>query len=237
MKALVLTAMAGLASLGPAFAGERAATETEIRRLVVGHVLKCGGADCHYGADGTYYRNGQDPGRYTISPGSICVASMNGGNRCDRIVVNDNGYSIIGATGQRQSFIRPDLLEATPGQSAQPAPAGPGLRPAQGLRPALTGGTVAQPATKPKPKPGTETYKPAATAVTPPGPGMSPAPGQSSAVPGHAPLLGHSPAMGQSPVPGLSPSTPGQAPVAGSAGSAAGGTGSAAGGSGAPAAK
>ena len=56
MKALALASLAGLLSLNVAFAGEHAANEDEIRRLIVGHIVSCGGANCRYGSDGWYRR-------------------------------------------------------------------------------------------------------------------------------------------------------------------------------------
>ncbi len=121
MKALALASLVGLATMTAAAAGEHSATESEIRKLIVGHVLKCGGADCHFGADGSYYFNGGTPGRYTVSPGAICIAFMNGTDRCDRVVVNDGAYTIIGAYGQRLSFVRPDLQGQDSNASLNPS--------------------------------------------------------------------------------------------------------------------
>jgi len=134
MKALALASVVGLMPLGAALAGEHAANEFEIRKLIVGHGLKCGGADCRYGADGSYSYNGGTPGQYTISPGSICVKFLDGSNRCDRVVVNDGGaYTIINSYGQRLSLVRPDLQ----GQGTNPG-LNPSLEPLYLQRPSLT---------------------------------------------------------------------------------------------------
>ena len=109
MKALALASLAGLLSLNVAFAGEHAANEDEIRRLIVGHIVSCGGANCRYGSDGSYTYNGQTPGRYTVSSGSICINFVDGKSQCDRVVVDNGSYTIINAFGQRLSFTRPDL--------------------------------------------------------------------------------------------------------------------------------
>ena len=145
MKALALASIVGLVPLGAALAGEHAANEWEIRKMILGHTIKCGGADCRYGADGSYSYNGGTPGQYTISPGSICVKFLDGSNRCDHVVVDDGGaYTIINSYGQRLSFVRPDL----PGQGTNPG-LNPTLEPLNLQQPPLTRPSLNQPLARP----------------------------------------------------------------------------------------
>ncbi len=138
MKAMALASIAAFVTLNGAVAGERAANDWEIKSLIVGHILKCGGADCRYGADGTYLHNGQSPGRYTISGGSICVKFFDGTGQCDRVVVNDSGYTMISGSGQRLSFLRPDLADQNSGLTGLT----PGLRGPSLDRPSLARPTL-----------------------------------------------------------------------------------------------
>jgi len=104
MKCAVTSLILIFFASSSAQAAERSATATEIKSFAVGHDINCGGAICHYGADGSYSYNGASPGRYRISSGMICVNFNDGGQRCDHIVVDGTSYSLINKTGQRFDF-------------------------------------------------------------------------------------------------------------------------------------
>lgn len=83
-------------------AEERPATKAEIEAVAVGNTVN--GA-MTYNEDGSYLYQGGNPGRYTIRNGQICVRFESGGARCDRIVTDGSGLTMInGRNGSRAPF-------------------------------------------------------------------------------------------------------------------------------------
>lgn len=95
------TADAPMANNAAPTSTERPATSAEIQSFAVGRTLASGQT---FNTDGTYRFQGQNPGRYTITDGRVCV-TFSSGRRCDRIVTNDGTtYTLIDTGGRRFPF-------------------------------------------------------------------------------------------------------------------------------------
>ena len=100
MKRTLILVGALLVASG-AIAQERPATKAEIEKIAVGKTVN---GQMTYGTDGSYSYAGGDKGKYTISPGKICIKFVTGRQRCDRIVTDGKKYILINQSGDRYPY-------------------------------------------------------------------------------------------------------------------------------------
>jgi len=104
MKVAMLATACVFLTPASVFAAEKPASAAQIKQITTGHDVNIGGATGHYGIDGSYTYNGQNPGHYKVSKGRICINFDAGGSRCDRIVVDGATYTLINKNGDRYPF-------------------------------------------------------------------------------------------------------------------------------------